>query len=280
MRHWAASRKVRHPFLEVRSVANAGPQVNFGEFENSGPRHDYREIHMLRFLSGVLPAPADILDAGCGNGSLGLRLAHAGYSVTGVDLASLQVGRALDKARNVAGQFRVVNGSLTALPFADASISGATSGEVLEHIQEDEAAIKEIGRVLKPGAPLIATVPFDPRKWDDSDDWHGHVRRYTKEDFTRLLAHGGFRVERTFVWGFPLLGIYHRHVYLPWVRRARHQSAQQQETSWIKRVASSGLVRGLLANVFRIDDLFAGLERGIGLLVVARRLGPGPTVKQ
>lgn len=256
-------------------MADAGPQVNFGEFENSGPRHDYREIHMVRFLSQVLPAPADILDAGCGNGSLGLRLAQAGYRVTGIDLAILQAGRALQKARHVAGQFRVVNGSLTALPFADASVSGATSGEVLEHIPEDGAAIREIGRVLKPGAPLVATVPFDPTKWDDSDDWHGHVRRYTKADFARLLDHGGFDVERTFVWGFPLLGLYHRRVYLPWVRRARLQTAREQETSWIKRVASSRLVRGVLSRAFLIDDLFAGLERGIGLLVVARRRGTG-----
>lgn len=255
------------------STEAAAPRIVFGEYENSGPRHDYREGCIVSYFAAALTAPASILDAGCGNGSLGLRLAQSGYQVTGVDLSGLQVERARSKApRAPAGNLKALVGSLTQLPFPDGSFAGAVSGEVLEHIPEDGAAIREIGRVLAPGAPLVATVPFDPKRWDASDDFHGHLRRYTKEHFRDLLTAGGFALERTFVWGFPLLGLYQRFVYLPWLARARVTPPIEVERSLIKRLASSAPVRAVLSSVFHIDDLFAPLERGIGLLAVARKI--------
>ena len=252
------------------SAPVAVPHV-FGSYENSGPRHDYREGQILRALCRALPGPAAILDAGCGNGSLALRCARAGYSVTGVDLSDLQIARARSRSPAGPGRIEALQGSLTCLPFPDAAFAGAVSGEVLEHIPDHEAAIREIGRVLKPGAPLVATVPFDPKRWDASDDVHGHLRRYTKEAFRDLLAQGKFTLERTFVWGWPLLGFYHRHVYLPWLARASRSEPAAVERSLVKRLASSTPVRTLISNIFRIDDLFAPLERGIGLLAVARK---------
>lgn len=268
---------------EGRAVTTEGSvaapaRVVFGEFENSGPRHDYREGHMVRFIRRIRPPPARLLDAGCGNGSLSLRLARAGYDVTGIDLSPLQLARARDKSWDptLAGSLRIVHGSITQLPFAAGHFAGATCGEVLEHVPEDGAAAREIARVLAPGGCLVLTVPFDPTKWDDSDVWHGHVRRYTRESMRWLLEQAGFRVERTFIWGFPLVGLYHRRVFLPWVRRARALSGEAQEATWVKRVGSSRPVRALLSALFHVDDLFSSLDWGIGLLAVARR-ADGPS---
>jgi SAM-dependent methyltransferase len=64
--------------------------------------------------------------------------------------------------------------------------------DVLEHLDDDEAAVGEIARVLRPGGHFLVAVPCDPRLWSAHDDAVGHVRRYTRPTLTDLLARGGF----------------------------------------------------------------------------------------
>jgi ubiquinone/menaquinone biosynthesis C-methylase UbiE len=91
-----------------------------------------------------------ILEAGCGTGLLLDRLRpHVGRAV-GVDLSRGM----LRKAR--ARQLEIVQGSVTALPFADASFDLTYSFKVLAHVQEIELALSEMTRVLKPGGMLCA----------------------------------------------------------------------------------------------------------------------------
>jgi SAM-dependent methyltransferase len=254
----------------ARAVAPG--RIVFGEYENSGPRHDYREGQVVRFFTRHVARGAPVLDAGCGNGSLALQLARIGYRVTGVDLSDLQLERARAKGELApAGRIEVAQGSLTALPFPSGAFAGAVSGEVLEHIPEDHAAMREIARVLAPGGVLVATVPFNPDLWDESDDYHHHVRRYSKESFGAMVRQAGLELERTFVWGFPFLGLYHRRVFIPWLRANRDRPAATVERSLAKRLAGTWLVRTLVAGVFHVDDLFSPLERGIGLLAVVRK---------
>lgn len=54
----------------------------------------------------------------------------------------------------------VRHGDVTALPFADATLDGAVSQDVLEHVDDHARALRELARVLRPGAPLVFTVPF------------------------------------------------------------------------------------------------------------------------
>ncbi len=82
----------------------------------------------------------------------------------------------------------VLRGDATRLPFADGSFDGVITSEVLEHIQDDVAALAEMARVLRPGGVFAATVPsWLPEKinWMLSDEYHapkaagGHVRIYS-----------------------------------------------------------------------------------------------------
>ena len=95
-----------------------------------------------------------------------------------------------------------VASNATALPFANESIQTVICSEVLEHIQDDEAVLREIGRVLCPGGELLLTCPMRPELFGFDDSFVGHFRRYEKDKLIgRLRQKGlaGFHIE-------PVLG--------------------------------------------------------------------------
>ena len=91
-----------------------------------------------------------LLEAGCGTGLILQRLRPSVGQAVGVDLSSGMLQKARDK------DLDVVQGSLTALPFADASFDVVCSFKVLAHVEAIEVALRELGRVLRPGGRLLA----------------------------------------------------------------------------------------------------------------------------
>jgi SAM-dependent methyltransferase len=235
-----------------------------------GPRHDYREALMLRRLLPTVPGPR-ILNAGCGAGSLTLRLLEAGLDVTSVDASAAFVARLREEvaARHPGRPAPVHEGDLHALAHADGSFDGAVCGEVLEHLDDDRAAMAEIARVLAPGGVLVASVPANPWRYDWLDHWAGHRRRYTPAGLEAPLREAGFAEVRVEPWGFPLTGLYHRRVFMPMLRR-RLEAAGGAPPGPPARALRPlfPLVRALL----EVDTLFAGRRPGyFGLLAWARR---------
>ena len=91
-----------------------------------------------------------------------------------------------------------VLGDATAMPFPDASFHRVIAAEVLEHILDDQRAINEVARVLKPGGLAAVTVPsWLPERicWALSEDYHdtpgGHVRIYTRVELEAKLKRAG-----------------------------------------------------------------------------------------
>lgn len=64
--------------------------------------------------------------------------------------------------------------------------------DVLEHIRDDEDALRGVGSLLNPGGTLIATVPQHPFLWGVEDDYAHHFRRYTKREFIEKARVAGF----------------------------------------------------------------------------------------
>jgi SAM-dependent methyltransferase len=145
---------------------------------------------MLRGLK--LPVGARILDAGCGTGGNLEMLRELGH-VTGVDWSDLALELAAER-----GGARLVRGSVAALPFATGSFDLVTSFEVLYHraVPDDAAALRELGRVLRPGGWLLVRLPAYEWLRGAHDEAVHTARRYTAPGLRARMENAGFRPRR------------------------------------------------------------------------------------
>lgn len=82
------------------------------------------------------------------------------------------------------------------LPFPDASLGLCTFFDVLEHVANEDAMLREVARVLRPGGLAVLSVPAYMSLWSEHDVSLHHYRRYDRESLRRTLARNGFEVVR------------------------------------------------------------------------------------
>ena len=162
--------------------------------------------------------PGDkILDLGCGFGRHAFEAARRGAYVVALDAGEDEVNGVLNTfaAMVEAGELPqattkvgVVQGDALNLPFPDNTFDRVICSEVLEHIPNDQGAMAELTRVLRPGGTMAITIPrWGPEliNWALSDEYHmtpgGHVRIYR-----RRVAQG--RLEKT---GLKVTGHHYAH---------------------------------------------------------------------
>ena len=163
--------------------------------------HDVEEAHwwyrgrramIARVLDTTpLPGRCRILDAGCGSGRNMELLARFG-TVTGLEPAERSAATA--RARGVG---EVVRGSLEArLPFESGAFDLITCLDVLEHVEADGAALRELRRVTAGGGRLLVTVPAHRALWGAHDELSGHFRRYTRASLLSTAGAAGWTPSR------------------------------------------------------------------------------------
>ena len=234
--------------------------------EMFGPRHEHR-LGMIVDEVARLPRGARVLDGAVGLGQLATRLEQRGYDMFGIDYsfdAALHVRRTTSVP--------VVVGDMTRMPFRDGVFDGLTTGETLEHLDDDAAAAREIGRVLRDGGSCIATVPALQSLWTASDDYYEHRRRYSRAQLRSMFGAAGLDAAKTTYWGFPVVLVYDTLFLLPMNKRRARRKVD--EDAALRGVARAGRARALVnvvRAVFAIDRLFAWLPFGPGLLVVAKK---------
>ena len=231
-----------------------------------GPRHEHRLGIIMVEVRKLRPG-VRLLDAAVGLGQLATRMRAAGCRVVGLD-ASLEA--ALHVRRTVA--LPVVVGDMSRLPFRDGAFGAVTTGETLEHLDDDAGAAREIGRVVEPGGTCIATVPALRSLWSASDDYYEHRRRYGRAELASLFRDAGMRVDKAAFWGFPVVLAYDTLFLLPMNRRrARRNVTDDAALQSVARVGRSRALVGLVRAVFALDRLFSWIPFGPGLLLVARK---------
>src|SRR5689334_5142892 len=131
-----------------------------------------------------------ILDVGCGTGANLLLLSQYG-AAEGVDVSEDALAfcreRGLDQVRKGAGE---------QLPYDDNTFDLVTAFDVVEHMDDDLAGLREMFRVLRPGGHALLFVPTFMFLWGLQDDVSHHRRRYRLPELTRVLEEAGFEIER------------------------------------------------------------------------------------
>ena len=95
----------------------------------------------------------------------------------------------------------VMLGLVSSLPFASGAFDLVCTLDIVEHVDDDEAALAEITRVAAPGAVLLLSAPLHQSRWTSFDDFVGHRRRYEPQDLLAKLERHGLSVERSAVYG-------------------------------------------------------------------------------
>lgn len=156
------------------------------------------------------------LEIGCGTGYVleGVRRAYPDAKLYGVEY--FEEGLAFARQRIPSATFRQMDA--TAMDEVDAYDVIGTF-DVLEHIEQDELALRNMARALRPSGSLVIAVPQHRWLWSQADDYAGHVRRYRRAELVDKVRAAGLQVE--YVSSFVSLLI-----PLMWLARSRKQAGE------------------------------------------------------
>lgn len=139
-----------------------------------------------------------VVDAGCGPGWLTAQLARQGLDVSGMDVSAglLAIARAHHP------HVRFTSGSITRMPYRDASLAGVLCWFVLHHVPDTElsAAVRELARVLAPGGQLLLGGHVGESSYVKTEGYGGLpmkvlFARRTNDDYAQLLRDAGLLVD-------------------------------------------------------------------------------------
>lgn len=133
-----------------------------------------------------LPVGARILEVGCGDGALsGVLGGKLGLAIAGVDTSEkgLALARRMFAERGLSGDFRHITGYDTGFP--DASFDLVICSDVIEHVDDPSAMLREIRRLLVAGGRLIITTPL---KFSEKPVDPMHVQEWFATEFRALCA--------------------------------------------------------------------------------------------
>ncbi|MBI1778629.1 MAG: class I SAM-dependent methyltransferase [Proteobacteria bacterium] len=210
---------------------------------------------------GGVAASARILDVGAGTGSNLRLLSRIGFEqVWAVDRSPIAAAYC---QAHIAGRVQVADAK--ALPFADGGFDCVLATDVIEHVDDDDQALSEIARVLRPGGTAVIMVPAFPSLWGISDEVGRHYRRYRLRPLVRIIEGAGLSVSLARYFNYIL--------FVPiWLLRVlmrafniRPQSEGDLNTAWLNRV---------LTWLFLFDVRTAMLIRppfGVSILAVCRK---------
>ena len=159
----------------------------------------YRKIALhdhVAFITNAAEnrAGLELLDVGCGSGTLLSLLKRRGFRVRGVDFST--EAAAIAKSEN---HVDVTVGSLEEVQFSDASFDIVTLFHVMEHVTNPRRVLKEVSRILRPAGAVILQVP-NIESWQFKmfgAKWYGldiprHVIDYSEKSMVQLLIESGF----------------------------------------------------------------------------------------
>jgi len=212
---------------------------------------------------------AVIIDIGCSSGSL-LRALRERFSKATLIGADYIGGSLLALARSLPGipflQFNLVN-----CPLFSNSVDAVALLNVLEHIEDDVAAMRQVFRITKPGGVAVIEVPAGPQLFDIYDKQLMHCRRYSLAGLCEQLRHVGFQIEERSYLGafvFPAFAIVKK-----WNRRYLECSDEIQKEIVAKNISRASH-NPLMNAIMRVEEAlrpYVHYPIGIRCVVTCRK---------
>ena len=209
---------------------------------------------------GIRP-PAHVLDVGCGWGTNLVALENAGYRVSGLDISR----RALERIDKV--ERYLIEADLSQdLPAGRPLVDAVLALDVIEHIDDDRAALTRIATLVRPGGVAIVSVPALPELFSNFDAVQQHRRRYLPHTFRAVFQGTGLLVESIFWWGAWMVPV------LRWMRlrESKVRQATYSYSDYLRLPPWPGPY--LMTLAFRVEKPFAvrqWLRKGTSLIAVA-----------
>ncbi|MEN5207739.1 class I SAM-dependent methyltransferase [Stenotrophomonas terrae] len=242
-------------------------------------RYLLRRARILSLLKKCRP-PAALLEIGCGAGALLCDLSRMGYDAKGLETSL----KALSMATQLANAVQSTH-SVLASPESGwhGKFDIVCAFDVLEHIEDHDAALQEWLQWLSPKGSLIISVPAHRSRWGAGDVWAGHWRRYDHSELRELIAAHGLKIEYFECYGFPLANATEalgNIAYKRMLNKAESQSKGDATASsgvdrrsylklnrWINTLSG----RAIISLADGLQSLTKGRNWGSGYLVMASR---------
>jgi SAM-dependent methyltransferase len=220
-----------------------------------------RHVLNVAIASLGVPPRARILDAGCGSGRNMVELARYGQ-VTGVELSDTSV--ALARARSLG---EVVEGSVMEMPFAPDSFDLAVCLDVIEHLEDDRGALRELRRVIAPGGSLLVTVPAYQWLWSGHDEINHHHRRYNRRNLIEAARDAGWQCARTTYFNSLLLPV---AILLRALDKLHTRATESSLDLWVPPAPLNWLLQRPLDLEAAVIGRGGQIPAGLSLLAVLR----------
>jgi SAM-dependent methyltransferase len=222
-----------------------------------------REDVLAAFIARFCPTSGGdrVLDLGAGTGRILRRIATAPRRAIAVEDDAELASQA--RARY---ELHTVRADLSApLPLRDHCAYLLLLLDVLEHVEDDGALLREVFRLLRPGGAAVITVPAFQALWSAHDEAHHHKRRYSKTRLRRVIAAAGLRCQHV---------TYYNAVLFPLVAGVRIVDRLRRRPAgadYDRAPAALGRVLGWAFSQERRLVTRWRLPVGVSLLVVASR---------
>jgi len=225
-------------------------------------------------LAGI--RPLIVLEIGVGQGSVGVRLARR-YDYTGIDMDKTVLSTARDRfGRYGADPDTLLLGGLERVEGRQFDLVCAF--EVLEHVEDDIAALTTWRSHVAPGGWILLSVPCNPRRFSKTDEKAGHFRRYTRESLSRALTTAGYTDVRLLNYGFAVGYLLEAGRNLAGRRDLRTAGSLEERTlssgRWLQPPEAAARITEMIAwPLVRLQRPFVEHELGTGLVGLAHRVG-------
>jgi SAM-dependent methyltransferase len=228
-------------------------------------RNQVISVMASQVVAGLAPGYR-VLELGCGNGNVirFLQASCSGGIVVGMDL----FGEGLGYARR-RGASRLVQGDVALAPFGK-QFHLIGMFDVLEHISDDRAALRQVFDLLERGGTLLLTVPAHRELWSYFDEVSRHCRRYEVGELSARLREAGYHIDYLTQFMMPLYP-------LMWLSRRAAAGEQHPDASASikKELQVNPVVNRALTLTLAVERRWLAkrwpLPMGTSLLAVARK---------